>query len=587
MARKNLIWQIYPSYIVIILITLILVTLYTTHSIKKFYLNKVEENNKILMSLYQDRFSDLIQAKNNSELNKLCKWIYQKSLVRITIIFTDGKVIGDSIENPDKMDNHSNRPEFLEAIRGKTSNTLRFSHTLHKNMLYNAIPLYNSDKITGVLRTSISAVWLDKNLKDMHFKIFLGGIISALIAALIGLSFTKRIQNPIEMLEEGAMRFAGGNLNKKIPIPSINEFGELAESMNIMAAQLDDRIKTITRQSNEQEIIFSNMSEGILAIDSNFRIIKINSAAIELLEIKNKNFRSANVNNVVSNQSFLGFVNDIFLEKKSLQREIVTDNNGYKYIQANGTLIGDKDTDIEVIIVLNDVTKIHRLENIRKDFVANVSHELKTPITAIKGFIETIIDSGFECSEDNKNYIGIISRHTDRLNAIIEDLLSLSRMEQTDGKLKILEKISLNQVINSAVQICETAASAKAIKIKLIIDEQIEAKVDALLLEQSLVNLIDNAIKYSNEGTEVTIKSLIEGNEIIIEVKDQGFGIPEEHINRIFERFYRVDKARSRKLGGTGLGLAIVKHIVQTLNGYITVSSRLNQGSSFFIHLPV
>lgn len=232
-------------------------------------------------------------------------------------------------------------------------------------------------------------------------------------------------------------------------------------------------------------------------------------------------------------------------------------------------------------------SKLKLLENVRKDFVANVSHELKTPVTSIKGFIETLQDGAIENQDEAKHFLNIISRHTNRLNAIIEDLLSLSRLEQNAGiSDKKLEKSLLYPVLKSAIQLCEINAANKSIIINLDCQPDIYAKLDTLLFEQAIVNLIDNAIKYSNENKEISINALVAEKEILIKISDQGFGIPKEHIPRIFERFYRVDKARSRKAGGTGLGLSIVKHIINSHRGHIKVLSEINIGSTFVIYLP-
>jgi two-component system phosphate regulon sensor histidine kinase PhoR len=242
---------------------------------------------------------------------------------------------------------------------------------------------------------------------------------------------------------------------------------------------------------------------------------------------------------------------------------------------------------IGTLVVFNDVTHFRRLENMRRDFVANVSHEIKTPLTAIKGFVETLHQGSVDNPEEADRFLGIINKHVDRLSAIIEDLLSLSRIEQEDeGKIIKLEEGYVNDVFQSAIQICRSKAEEKNITIRPVCNEPISAKFDTTLLEQAVVNLLDNAIKYSEPKSTILLKAQRNNSEIRIRVEDQGIGIAKKHLPRLFERFYRVDKARSRKMGGTGLGLAIVKHIAQAHGGRITVESTLGVGSVFTIHLP-
>jgi two-component system phosphate regulon sensor histidine kinase PhoR len=258
-------------------------------------------------------------------------------------------------------------------------------------------------------------------------------------------------------------------------------------------------------------------------------------------------------------------------------------------LQAHGTALQNPDgVQVGAVVAINDVTQIRKLENLRRDFVANVSHELKTPITAIKGFVETLQDGAVNDPEDAQKFLAIVARHVDRLNAIIEDLLSLSRIEQqSKEKEKIqLENVPLRPVIDAAKEVCETKARAKNVSFFVMCPNTVQAQINAPLMEQALVNLIDNAIKYSDEGSSVQIEAEDTEAAIILSVHDRGCGIEEEHLPRIFERFYRIDKARSRKLGGTGLGLAIVKHIAQAHGGKVMVRSKLEEGSSFSIILP-
>ena len=290
------------------------------------------------------------------------------------------------------------------------------------------------------------------------------------------------------------------------------------------------------------------------------------------------------VRNVVLHE----FVRNTLSSQKPVEKDIVLYTGGERFIDGHGTVLRDAlGKQMGALIVLNDVTRIRRLENVRREFVANVSHEIKTPITAIKGFVETLRDGAVKNPEDAERFLGIIENHAERLEAIIEDLLSLSRIEREAerGKIALVEG-RVQDVVQMAVQVCEMSARAKEIKIKCSCDKDIVSKINAPLLEQAIVNLLDNAIKYSAVGSTIRVEASQTAEEIKIDVRDQGCGIEEEHLPRLFERFYRVDKARSRQLGGTGLGLAIVKHITQAHGGQVSVESVPGKGSTFSIRLP-
>jgi len=330
------------------------------------------------------------------------------------------------------------------------------------------------------------------------------------------------------------------------------------------------------------------MVEGVLAVDMEERVIGHNRAARELLGISSEDAEHRTLHEVVRNIDLQRFVARVLSTRESAEEEIVLRDGGEKYIQVHGTVLRDaRGNSIGALVVLNDVTRLHRLEAVRRDFVANVSHELKTPVTSIKGFVETLLEGAMNEPESARRFLEVISRQADRLQAIIEDLLTLSRMEQDAGRTQISLRVEpLNAVLKSAIQVCELKAQESNIRIKLSCPEDLKAKVNAPLLEQAVINLIDNAIKYSEAGSVIGVSGSRENGEVIIRVTDRGSGVAKEHLPRLFERFYLVDRARSRKLGGTGLGLAIVKHISQAHGGYPKVESAPGKGSTFSIHLP-
>jgi two-component system phosphate regulon sensor histidine kinase PhoR len=453
--------------------------------------------------------------------------------------------------------------------------------------MYVAVPLLHSGEVIGVMRTSIPITEVEQSLANIRLKIAYGCLVIAALIIVVSVIISRRLSGPIEKLKDGANEFAKGDLARKLRVEGSDEVSALAEAMNEMAADLHDRIETVTRQRNEQEAILSSMSEGVMAFDPNERLLEMNHAAEELIAVKNEDARGRSFHEIVRNADLQRMVEQV-LAGESIEGDITLRTNGEKHIQVRGTALRDSYGERKgALIVLNDVSRLRRLENIRRDFVANVSHELRTPITSIKGFVDTLLDRSPEDTNEAKRFLEIVRKHADRLNTIIEDLLSLSRIEQGAAESELsLQKSSIREILAASVHACEMKAKSKGIKIDLECSPDMYAKADPALLEQAVINLIDNAIKYSDSGSVVNIVAAPSETTVDISVMDRGIGISEQHLSRVFERFYRVDKARSRDLGGTGLGLAIVKHIAIAHGGDVEIDSTLGEGTTCTIHLP-
>ena len=355
-----------------------------------------------------------------------------------------------------------------------------------------------------------------------------------------------------------------------------------------MAAQLAEQIAVITQQRNEQEAILESMHEGVFALDTQERVITVNRAAEALLGVVATQAKGRIIQEVVRNVTLQRLVAAAMHSTESATADIVLRGAEERFLQATATALRDAQSrDIGVLVVLNDVTQRRHLENIRRDFVSNVSHELKTPITSIKGFVETLRDGALDHREHAERFLGIIARHAERLHAIIEDLLALSRLEQGDESYDIpRSETLLIDVVQAAILDCAAKAEAQRVTVVPTCAAELRAMVNAPLLEQAIVNLLENAITYSNPDSYVWVNARQDDDMLVIDVRDQGVGIPHDHLDRIFERFYRVDKARSRERGGTGLGLAIVKHIAQVHGGQVSVTSTVGQGSTFTVYIP-
>lgn len=439
--------------------------------------------------------------------------------------------------------------------------------------------------------TFLQPQWTTSLLGDGHLgaqPLALGGVVLAVLAAGLGLFTSGRITQPLQEMRWGAERFATGDFSQRLAVPDTVELGSLAATLNHMAEQLATQIRVITQQRNGQDAILASMQEGVLALDSQERVLTINRAAESLLGVIAAQATGRTIQEVVRNSALQRLLVTAMHSVESQTAEIVLRGAEERVLQATATALHEASgRDIGVLVVMNDVTQLRHLENVRRDFVANVSHELKTPITSIKGFIETLRDGALDDRPQAERFLGIIARHADRLQAIIEDLLSLSRLEQESGSYDIVcTEESLAEIVEAAMVACDAKATARQVTIVPACPLDLLVVVNAPLLEQALVNLLDNAIIYSKPGSTVWVDASCAGSELSVRVRDQGFGIPQEYHSRIFERFYRVDKARSRDSGGTGLGLAIVKHIAQVHGGHVAVASTVGQGSTFTLRLP-
>jgi len=388
------------------------------------------------------------------------------------------------------------------------------------------------------------------------------------------------------------VRLADGDISAPIPVAESMEMAQLAEAIGALREQLVERGLTIGRQGTQQEAVLGSMIEGVLAIDARQRVVGINQAAAELLAVDAVRAIRRPLQEVVRNPDLRRFALRAIDCREPVEDDLLLRGARDRTIRLRGTALRDLSGEGGAVIVLNDVTAMQRLENIRRDFVANVSHELKTPIASIKGFVETLLDGASDDPVDARRFLDIIARQADRLASIIEDLLALSRIEQSEGTGNLpRESVRIANLLSAVTVDCLPRAEDRSIRLDVTCDETIEAEVNAPLFEQALINLVDNAIKYSDPGRTIWIGVATEAGApggagtVVITVRDEGCGIEAEHLPRLFERFYRIDKARSRKLGGTGLGLSIVKHIVQAHGGTVAVESEPGVGSTFTIRL--
>jgi two-component system phosphate regulon sensor histidine kinase PhoR len=591
MQHKRLIWQLYPSQLLITLAALLAFTWYGTSSIRSFQLSETAANLESQAHLVAGTVGLYLGHDDRVGLAAFCREAGKKTTTRLTVIAPDGKVLADSDEDPLRMENHNDRPEIMAALAGKIVPSLRFSQTLQENLMYVAIPLQDEGKRIGVLRAATPVTAMDEALSAIYQKIIWGSLIVALIASLVAWFIARRISKPLERMKLGAERFAQGDFAVRMREEGAEELASLARALNEMAFQLDGRIETIVRQHSQLQAVFSSMVEGVITVDTGERILDVNQSGAQLLNVDPGKIKGKSILLALRNTHLQNFVKNALACASPIEGEIssrMSADGEEKYFYAHGTRLQDSQGHIAgALIVLNDVTKLRRLESIRRDFVANVSHELKTPITSIEGFAETLLDGALDDPEDARRFVAIIGKQASRLHSNVEDLLALSRVEQEARREEIvLQELPVAEILQAAIQSCSPRAEEENMVINLVCAETLTARINPALLEQAVVNLLDNAVKYSGKGSAIKIEADNEQGEVLIQISDNGVGIAAQDITRIFERFYRVDKARSAKLGGTGLGLSIVKHIVAAHHGHITVKSRPGKGSIFTIHLP-
>ncbi len=507
--------------------------------------------------------------------------------MRITIVLADGTVRYDSASDPSAMENHASRPEIRAALAGRVGTSVRRSPTLGLDMVYAAAPIYESGVVAGALRVAMSAPGLDALLARF---IVIDAMVALMMTALMAwasIAFGTRITEPMTALMDAAGDWSAGRLERRVRRFPGSELAPLAETMNAMASRLADQVVTMRHQQQELQAILEGMGEAVLSVDASMTIRLANSRARELLgrvgaqaAMEGRGLLEASGTSALE-----ALARSCADSGSGVESEITLYGDTARFILAHAAPLLSDDGSRGVVLVLNDITRLKRLERVRQDFVANVSHELRTPITLITGFAETL--ETVQDPVETRRFLAIIKRHADRMTAIIEDLLTLARLESPERTALSRAPVRAAALVAHAIESLDNRPAQRHITIDTMVDPELLALVNEGLFEQALVNLLDNAIKYGPEGGTVRIAAAVDGQSLVFSVADQGPGIPARDLPRLFERFYRVDRARSKHLGGTGLGLAIVKHVAMAHGGDASVTSIEGSGSTFFISLPL
>ncbi len=588
--KKKLIWQIFPAFLVITVLSLLAVTAWTTRYYKTLFIENAEKELTIRAKLLQHKFTDLlgVPQQNRDYINQQCREIGDITGTRVTVMLPSGVVIGDSFGDIQSMENHMKRPEIMAALKREKGISIRYSATLDQRMMYIALPVMTDNSMIGVVRTAISISSIDVEIRGIRNNVLFAFLLILFGAALASLYVSRRITRPMEQMKKGALIFAGGNLEARLAVPDSEELSELALIMNQMAEKLDDKIKTLKTRTMELEAVHASMQEGVIAIDNEERIITINAAAARVFGFSASNLKNRYILEIVRDMALQTFIQRALATHEPVEADIVLSGDGDIILNIHSTALYDTgETRMGTLIIFHEITRLRRLETMHKDFAANVSHELQTPLTAIKGFIETLQEM-ITCNDPAacENFLKIIEKNVNRMIALINDLLALSRLERLQGTDVAFDPQDINTLIQGALHTCQPHMEQKDITVSVDCPGDLSARVDPLLMEQALLNLLDNAVKYSPNGSAVSVGVARREHHVEIVIKDNGNGIDSEHLPKIFNRFYRVDKARTRNEGGTGLGLAIVKHIVQYHHGKISVTSEKGRGTAFTLSIP-
>ncbi|HOP40659.1 MAG TPA: ATP-binding protein [Geobacteraceae bacterium] len=577
-------WKLMASYLTLVFLLGAVLYGYLSHTLKNHLDEEIREN-----LLNEARLVRLMSSKEISDMRRdapsLARTAGKEIKARISVIDRDGTVVGDSELSDSelsKLDNHANRPEFIQAIERGRGIATRFSATLGTNMVYIALPFQTKTGQVGIIRLALPLSRLDAAVSSLGAILGASMALAVLCSLLLSFVLSSLTSRPLRSMAAAAARIGSGEFSFRIPVTSGDEIGELAEVMNEMAGRIENQLERISTEKNRLDTILRGMGEGVIVTDDTGIVTLANPAFRSLFSLDTDCIGKALIE-IARQPALNNALKKVLDSREELVEEMVLLVPEEKYMLTHWAPLMEDKTLIGTVAVFHDITDLKMLEKVRKDFVANVSHELRTPVSVIKGYAETILTEGPSLPpEKMTHFTEVIHSHAERLANLISDLLTLSRIESGAMHLEPAA-ITLASAVNRALHLLDQKARAKDVSLQggetLAHLPLVQADPDKL--EQVLINLLDNAIKFTPAGGSVTVAAVELKDRVRIDVKDTGIGIPPKDISRIFERFYRVDAARSRELGGTGLGLSIVKHIVQAHGGSVAVESFPGKGSTF------
>ncbi|MDF1699908.1 MAG: ATP-binding protein [Planctomycetota bacterium] len=589
MIRPRIFLKIFLSTVVLIAVTGLAATWLATRTVRDSVETETRERLRAQVDILCTLLATSPPTERNDVLQARIHALGARTSMRITLIRGDGRVLADSHRDPATMDDHAERAEIRASRDSPFGESSRQSQTLGQRMIYVARMVGSETAPKFFVRGSQPLLNLDTRLADLRVTV-LGAVGFAMLLGLLGALFVaRRVSAPLRAVSEAAAAIAEGDFARRAPVTTNDEIGDVGHSFNAMAARLEEEVTTIRRDQRELRSILRGMVEGVLAIDTEERVVLMNEAACEILDIAEEDAAKRPIGEAIRVPAVLATLAAAVKKQKEQTSKVRLPRGAIdRIVKLHASpLLGDDGAARGAVIVLEDVTERERVESMRRDFIANASHELKTPIASVRGMVETILDDEAMDLEVRERFLGRVLKQTHRLGDIVQEMLALSRLE-TQGARLATEAFDARVALREVVEDAAPLAGEHAVKLSSSLpDEACPVLAEPEALRRIVGNLIDNAINYSSQGSQVEVHARAQGEELVIEVSDDGPGIPTEKHDRIFERFYRVDEGRSREVGGTGLGLAIVKHLVQALDGRIELESAPGQGSTFRVTLPM
>ena len=589
MLTTRLFWKIYATYALVILVTTVLVGGLVASSVYRDAQVSITRDLRDRTVLLRDITLPLLAEGDADRLQIQVAGLGRETATRYTVIAADGRVLADSERDPATMDDHRTRPEVLEARSRGEGTAKRFSQTTRDTRLYLARPVYREGTLVGYVRGSLSLQKIDEQLDRLTDRVLLGAVLASVIALVLGFFAARRIVVPLLGLNRATEAVSRGDYRRRVPVTSRDELGELARGFNTMASDAQERLDAVTEERNKLAAVLGGMVEGVIAVDADERIVHINRAAASILGAGTKPLHGRHVWELAHALDVARILTDSLREELVLTGKArLLEPGGERVLELFASPLRDGEGRITgSVVVLHDVTRLRRLEEVRRDFVANASHELKTPIAAILGLVETLLDDGDGVPPEMRTrFLERIRHQSQRLSALVQDLIALSRLESRDRE-EDREAVDVSRVAADAFHSLAPAAEAKRLDYRIETpDEEVRILASERDLREAVENLLDNAVKYTPEEGRVVLRVSRDDGEAVLTVEDDGIGIPPELHDRVFERFFRVDQARSREVGGTGLGLAIVRNVAQSLGGTVSLDSAPGSGSRFTLRFP-
>ena len=572
-------WRTVISFTLLILVCIIGISSYFYHFFNNSYIQSLDSQTAEQATMVSSASEPYFAGNTTDGIDAFVKAISQGIGNRITIIGADGTVLGDSVEDPSVMENHANRPEVAAALSGKTDSIIRYSSTLGYDMLYTAVPIHAGSEIVGCSRVAIPLTTINSHMHHVLITIIWVSFLAALAAFLLALQLSKLTIDPVHKLTQMARQISEGDLNQEIKTASRGEIGELATAFNLMATKMKEMIWLIGMDRDRLSVILSQMSDGIILIDSGGKITVVNEAAKEIFQISEESAVGRTFLEAVHDYELHGLVSKCIETKKECAGSVEIGGTRQFLLAIATPLEGGG-----CLLLLQNLTELKRLDAVKRDLSANISHELRLPIASVKALAETLAQGAIDDPSVAKEFLGQINAETDKLAQMVQELGDLSRIESGQSPL-VKQNIGIGEVIKRAAERIKPQADRAGLSINIDIASDLPpVAVDRDRIEQVLVNLLHNAIKFTPPGGSITISASSDDSSIRVSVADTGVGISADDLPRIFERFYKADKARSG--GGTGLGLAIAKHIIEAHGGKIWAESVEGKGTTFTFTLP-